>query len=69
MIWLSSSASEYNLSSGIKARASSRRPGFSYLVGVTDRTWSRFRNFSEDGSCGGAGTIGRPLIAGDGDAL
>lgn len=43
----------------MQVNASSRRPGFSYLVGVTDKVKRRFRNFSDAASCGGEGTIGR----------
>lgn len=40
-------------------KASSRRPGFSYLVGLTDIVISRLRNFSEAGSWGGQAIFGR----------
>ena len=40
-------------------KASSSRPGFSYLVGVTDKVCRRFRNLSDTASCGGDGTIGK----------
>lgn len=46
----SSSAAEYILSIGMWVRASSSRPGFSYLVGVTDSVMSRFLNLSEAAS-------------------
>lgn len=41
------------------ANASSSRPGFSYLVGLTDNVMSRLRNFSEAGSWGGEAILGR----------
>ena len=41
------------------AKASSSRPGFSYLVGLTDSVWSRLRNFSEAASLGGESILGR----------
>ena len=46
-------------------RASSSRPGFSYLVGVTDSPLSRLKNFNETASCGGEGMMGRPRRAGE----
>lgn len=57
--WLSSSASLYIRSSGITANASSSRPGFSYLVGLTESVRSRLRNFSEAASWGGEAILGR----------
>lgn len=45
--------------------ASSSRPGFSYLVGVTDSPFNKLKNFREAGSCGGEGIIGRPRRAGE----
>lgn len=41
------------------ANASSSRPGFSYLVGLTESVMSRLRNFSEAGSWGGEAILGR----------
>ncbi len=41
------------------ANASSSRPGFSYLVGLTDSVMSRLRNFREAASWGGEATLGR----------
>ena len=41
------------------ANASSSRPGFSYLVGLTDSVMRRLRNFSEDASWGGEAILGR----------
>ncbi len=40
-------------------RASSNRPGFSYLVGVNDKEIKRFRNFCDCASAGGEGILGR----------
>jgi hypothetical protein len=40
-------------------RASSNRPGFSYLVGVNDKDMSRLRNFFDATSTGGDGTFGK----------
>lgn len=57
-IWLSFSASEYKRSSGMTVKASSNKPGFSYLVGVTDKTCSKLQNFTEALSCGRRGIIG-----------
>ena len=42
------------------ASASSRRPGFSYLVGLTECVMRRFRNLNEAGSWGGDAIFGRP---------
>ena len=46
---------------GTHPRASSRRPGFSYLVGVADKVIMKFRNFCDSLSCvsGGVGILGR----------
>ena len=41
------------------ANASSNRPGFSYLVGLTDTVMSRLRNFREAASWGGEAILGR----------
>lgn len=41
------------------ANASSNRPGFSYLVGLTDSVMSRLRNFREAASWGGEAILGR----------
>ena len=41
------------------AKASSNRPGFSYLVGLTDSVMSRLRNFREAASWGGEAILGR----------
>lgn len=46
-------------SRGMTWRASSRRPGFSYLVGVRERESKRFRNFCDCASAGGDGMRGR----------
>lgn len=39
--------------------ASSKRPGFSYLVGPTDSINSLLRNLSDAASCGGDAILGR----------
>ena len=41
------------------ANASSSRPGFSYLVGLTDSVMSKFRNLCEAASWGGEAILGR----------
>jgi len=41
------------------ANASSKRPGFSYLVGLTERVTRRLRNLSDVASWGGEAIFGR----------
>lgn len=43
-------------------KASSNKPGFSYLVGVTDKTCSKLQNLTEALSCGRRGIIGSRLL-------
>lgn len=43
-------------------KASSNKPGFSYLVGVTDKTCSKLQNLTEALSCGRRGIIGNRLF-------